>query len=220
MTSSIKNPHFLLRKLHSLLGLLPVGGFLIFHLWENSQSRFGEAYYNEYIVEKIQGMNYVLLAEIFVIALPILFHTLYGFVIWWEGKANPLQYGYAKNWMWWVQRISGFGILAFLVVHVGWTRILAEFRPEVSENMYSHMQGLLAQPANLVIYVLGMFLAVVHLSNGLWTMGLSWGVTTTPRAMRISRMVTVALGLALLFFGIHGLTGFFLDSPIPHPFVK
>jgi succinate dehydrogenase / fumarate reductase, cytochrome b subunit len=78
MGASIQNPDFLLRRLHSLLGLLPVGAFLLFHLWENSLSRRGEYHYNKYVVEKIQDMNYVWLLEIFVIALPITFHALYG----------------------------------------------------------------------------------------------------------------------------------------------
>lgn len=217
MSSSIQNPHFLLRKVHSLLGLLPVGGFLIFHLWENSQSRFGEAYYNHYIVEKIQGMNYVHLAEIFVIALPILFHTLYGVVIWWDGKANVTKYGYARNWMWWIQRISGFGIFAFLVLHVGWTRIWSIWNEDIAQNMFGHMQALFSNPITLTAYVVGMVLAVVHLSNGLWTMGITWGITTTERAFLVSRLVTVGLGLALLFFGFHGMYGFFLDTPVFNP---
>jgi len=203
--------------MHSLLGLLPMTGFLMFHLWENSQSRFGPAYYNHYVVEKIQGMNYVLLAEIFVIALPILFHAAYGAVIWWKGSSNVASYGYFRNWMWWLQRVSGFGILAFLIFHVGWTRIWSIFDQGVAQDMFGHMQRLLGNPVTLAAYVIGLTLSIFHLCNGLWTMGISWGLLTGRRSQAGAQWVALGLGLVLLAFGVHGLLGFFLDTPVFNP---
>lgn len=86
MSASIDNPHFLLRRLHSLLGLLPVGAFLIFHLWENSQSRLGAEHYNREVAAALQGMNYLPFLEILLIALPLLFHAVYGLVIVRQGR--------------------------------------------------------------------------------------------------------------------------------------
>ncbi len=208
MSASYENPHFLLRRLHSLLGLLPAGGFLCFHMWENSQSRYGAEYYNHYIVEKIQGMNYVHLAEIFAIALPILFHTAYGVVIWWKGKSNVMQYGYMRNWAWWVQRISGFAIFAFLIYHVGWTRIWAEFEPEAAKDMYGRMQVLLANPLGAIAYILGLIFALYHFCNGLWTMGITWGLLVTDKAQKQAQWAFLALFAVLVFMGIHSLLGF------------
>lgn len=209
MGASIQNPHFVLRRLHSLLGLLPVGGFLLFHLWENSQSRFGEHHYNTYVVEKIQNMNYVWLLEIVVIALPILFHALYGLLIWWEGKANVARYAYTRNWMWWLQRISGIGILLFLMLHVGGTRILAEFRPELKSDMFAHMQEIFGNPAFLSVYVVGLVLSVFHFCNGLWTMGITWGLFTSARAQQLWQYAFAGLFVVVSALGIHGVTGFF-----------
>jgi succinate dehydrogenase / fumarate reductase cytochrome b subunit len=218
MSASIQNPHFLLRRLHSLLGLLPVGGFLCFHMWENSQARFGAEYYNHYVVEKIQGMNYVRLAEIFVIALPILFHTLYGLIIWWYGKANVTKFNYMRNWAWWLQRISGIAILAFLIYHVGWTRIWVEFQPEGTPiDMFGRMVALLSNPVGCAAYVLGMLLAVYHLANGLWTMGITWGLLVTAKAQKQAQLASIGVFLVLAFFGLHGLIGFFLDAPVFNP---
>jgi succinate dehydrogenase / fumarate reductase, cytochrome b subunit len=215
MSSSIQNPHFLYRRVHSLLGLLPVGGFLLFHLWENSQSRYGRDHYNEYVVQKIQEMNYVRLLEIFVIVLPILLHAGYGCIIWWYGKANVTNYGYLRNWAWWFQRLSGFGIFAFLVMHVGWTRILSEFRPEIKSDMFGHMVHLLSNPWSLTAYVLGMFLAVIHLFNGLWTMSIVWGVVTSEKAQKLLQLILFGGCLIVCALGVHGLLGFFFNSPEP-----
>lgn len=215
MSSSIRNPHFLARKIHSIFGFLPVGGFLLFHLWENSQSRYGAEHYNEYVVAKIQGMNYVHLLEIFVIALPILIHAIYGAVIWWNGKSNVTSYGFLRNWMWWFQRISGFGILVFLVIHVGWTRIAAIFDPSLGQDMFGHMVDILHKPYNLVIYLVGMTLAVIHLFNGFWTMGIVWGVWSTEKAQKLAQLALAGACLIVIALGIHGVLGFFFNSPNP-----
>ena len=104
MSSSLENPQFLLRRLHSLFGLLPVGAFLIFHLWENSQSRFGAAHYNLKVVGALQELNYLPLLEIFVIALPIAFHAGYGVHILFTGRAEPRRYPWLHNYMYLINK--------------------------------------------------------------------------------------------------------------------
>lgn len=214
MSASVKSPHFLLRRLHSLLGLLPAGGFLMFHLWENSQTRLGGAHYNEHVVKFIKGMNYLLLLEIFTIALPLIFHALYGLVVLWDSKSNVTRYRYARNWGWWLQRISGLGLIFFLALHVGGTRIYSIFHPEIAADLFAHMQRLLSSPLVFGLYLLGIVLAVFHLSNGLWTMGITWGLTTTPRSQTISRAITAGVGILLLGLGLHGLLGFFIAKGV------
>lgn len=208
MSASIENPHFVLRRLHSLLGLLPVGAFLIFHLWENSQSRFGAEHYNEQVVAALKGMNYLPLMEIFVIALPLLFHAGYGLVITRQMRAELARYAYVRSRLYWLQRISGVGILVFLLVHVGMTRIAGLWDPSVSADLYAHMQGLLTQPWMLTLYVVGLLLSVFHLANGLASMAIVWGLTTSARSQRLFGWVCVLIGLLLAALGLHGLAGF------------
>jgi succinate dehydrogenase / fumarate reductase cytochrome b subunit len=207
-TASIDNPHFLLRRLHSLFGLLPVGAFLIFHLWENSQSRFGAEHYNEQVVAALKGMNYLPLMEIFVIALPLLFHAGYGLVITAQMRAELGRYPYARQRLYWLQRVSGIGILLFLLMHVGMTRIAGIADPTVSDDLFVHMQTLLSTPWILGLYVLGLLLSVVHLANGLASMAIVWGLTTSARAQRLFGRVCILLGLLLAALGLHGLVGF------------
>jgi succinate dehydrogenase / fumarate reductase cytochrome b subunit len=208
MSASIENPHFLLRRLHSLFGLLPVGAFLMFHLWENSQSRFGAEHYNEKVVAWLQGLNYLPLLESFVIALPILFHALYGLVIIRSGRAEIRRYSYARNRLYWLQRVSGLGILAFLAVHLAATRFWAFGDPAIRDDLYGHMQGFLTQPWVFAVYLIGLLLSVLHLANGIWSMGIVWGVTTTARSQRLSGYACLGLGLLLAAMGVHGLLGF------------
>jgi succinate dehydrogenase / fumarate reductase, cytochrome b subunit len=208
MSASIDNTHFLLRRLHSLVGLLPVGAFLIFHLWENSQSRLGAEHYNGVVVAGLQQMNYLPLLELFVIALPLAFHAGYGLVIAAGAQPELFRYRYARNWLYWLQRVSGVGILLFLLAHVGTTRVWGLVVPAVHADLYGHLQGLLTQPWIFAFYVLGLLLAVFHLANGLWAMSIVWGLTTSPRGQRLMSYACAGLGLLLAALGLHGLMGF------------
>lgn len=213
MRASIENPHFLLRRVHSLFGLVPVGGFLAFHMWENSQAWAGAAHYNE-VVEKIASMNLVLVFEVFGIALPILFHGIYGIVIWSSGKSNAVRYGFLHNWMFVFQRVSGFGVLAFILFHVWQTRIAVALDEAVKADLFGHMAGLVANPIIFAIYVAGTALAAFHLANGLWTMAIAWGLTTTVKAQKLSFAACMILGVLIVALGIRSLLGFVLQPAV------
>ena len=210
MRTSIDNPHFLLRRLHSLLGLLPVGGFLAFHLWENSQSRFGADYYNHQVVGWLQGLNYLVLMEIFVIALPLLFHAGYGLIILRSGGDDLRRFPWLHHRLFWLQRVSGVAILLFLLFHVGLTRIWGLWDPAVRLDLFGHMQAALSLPPVFLLYLVGLLLSTFHLSNGLWTMAISWGVTTSVAAQRRCFYFCGGVFLLLSALGIHGLLGFVL----------
>ena len=209
MSASIGNTHFLLRRVHSLLGLIPVGAFLAFHMWENSQAWKGGTHYNE-VVEEIASMNLVLFFEIFGIATPILLHAIYGIVIWASGKSNVGRYGFLHNWMFLYQRVSGFVVLAFVLFHVWQTRIAAGMSEAVKADLFGHMVGIVSNPLMFAVYVLGTTFAALHLANGLWTMGISWGLTTTVKAQKISFAACMVVGVVIISLGIRSLLGFVL----------
>jgi succinate dehydrogenase / fumarate reductase cytochrome b subunit len=187
---------------------MPMGGFLVFHLWENSQSRFGQEFYNEKIAGWLQGINYLTVLEIFLIALPLIFHAGYGLSIIRGTTRDWNRYPWLHNHLYWLQRVSGIGLLLFLLIHVGWTRIWAVWHPEIHLDLFSHMQGLLSNSFTLVIYLAGLLFAVFHLCYGLWTMAISWGLTTSEAAQRYWFYFCVLLALLLSAMGLHGITGF------------
>ena len=53
----------------------------------------------------------------------------------------------------------------------------------------------------IAIYVLGILAAVYHLANGLWTMGITWGVWTTPHSQRWANVPCALFGVGLLVVG-------------------
>jgi len=212
MSASIENRHFLLRRVHSLIGLVPVGAFLVFHLWENSQSRLGAEHYNQQVVGALQGLNYLPIIEIVFIALPLLFHAGYGLIIIGSGRAEPLRYDYARNRFYWLQRLSGIGLILFLLLHLGLTRIAGLIDPAIRVDLFGHMQAALSQPMLFSLYLTGLLLAVFHLANGLSTAAIVWGLTTSADAQRRFAWLCAGFGMLLAALGLHGLIGFLTAS--------
>jgi succinate dehydrogenase / fumarate reductase cytochrome b subunit len=59
-----------------------------------------------------------------------------------------------------------------------------------------------------LLYGIGIVSAVYHLSNGLWTQGITWGIWTTPAAMRRAGRCCFGFGLIVGFIGLAALYGF------------
>lgn len=209
MRASIDDPHFLLRRLHSALGLIPLGAFLVFHLWENSHSLLGAAHYNDRVAD-LQQTNYLLAIEFIVIALPLLLHAGYGLAIIGAGNSEPLRYRYVRNFNYWLQRVSGIAIVAFLALHLGLTRIAGLFDPRIGDDLFRHMQHSLTQPVTFTLYLLGLWLSVFHLANGIATAAIRWGLTTSAAAQRRFGWFCAGCGLLLGALGTHALIGFLL----------
>ncbi|HEX2639734.1 MAG TPA: hypothetical protein VHL50_04145, partial [Pyrinomonadaceae bacterium] len=88
---------FLLRKLHQLTGIVPLGIFYFVHLYTNSGAMNGSKVFNDH-VQGIHDMPYLLFIEIFGIFIPLLFHSIYGILISGEARFNVGSYGYSRNW--------------------------------------------------------------------------------------------------------------------------
>lgn len=58
-----------------------------------------------------------------------------------------------------------------------------------------------------ILYAIGVLSAVFHFANGLWTLGITWGVWTSPAAMRRANWLSVIVGGLLAIAGLGGLVG-------------
>ena len=206
---------FLLRRLHSLSGLIPVGAYMVVHLLTNatvleSPGKFQD---NVYAIHSLGKLLPVV--EWVFIFIPILFHAIFGFVIIASGKSNTSQYPRGSNVRYTLQRITGMIAFAFIAWHVfqmrGWihdswwmqnvTQPLggAQFKPyNAASSAGRAMQGLVVNG----LYFVGITSCVFHLANGLWTMGITWGVWTTPRAQQRALKVCAVFGVLLLAVGL------------------
>ncbi|RLQ98009.1 succinate dehydrogenase cytochrome b558 subunit [Falsibacillus albus] len=198
------NREFNYRRLHSLLGVIPVGLFLTQHLVVNHFATRGDQAFNDAagFMEKLPFRYFL---EIFIIFLPLLFHAIYGLYIAFTAKNNASRFGYFRNWMFMLQRVSGVITLAFVAWHVWETRIQAAFGAEVNFQM---MHNILSNPLMLAWYIIGVVSTVFHFANGLWSFCVSWGITVSPRSQLISTYVTLLIFIALSVVGVQALLAF------------
>lgn len=199
-----ENKEFFYRRVHSLLGVIPIGIFLIQHLVVNHFATKGPESFNQ-ASHFMESLPFRYALETFIIFLPILFHAIYGLYIAFTAKNNVSRYGYFRNWLFLLQRVSGVITLVFIVWHVWETRIQVFFGAEVNYDM---MANILDHPAMLAFYIVGVLSTVFHFANGLWTFGVSWGLTVTPRSQRISTYVTLGIFIALAFVSIRTIFAF------------
>jgi succinate dehydrogenase/fumarate reductase cytochrome b subunit (b558 family) len=196
---------FLLRKLHSLSGVVPVGGFLVFHLWENSLALQGQERFDE-MVSGINHMPYIPLLEWGLILLPLAFHALYGIKLAFEGKPNVGSYTFSRNWMYTLQRVTGLIAFLFIGYHLYelWgQKVIGKLSPDqfyttLCANMSSTVGPV---PVVALVYILGIAASVFHFANGLWGFCFSWGITVSRRSQQLAATVFGVVGILVFALG-------------------
>lgn len=199
-----KDREFLNRRLHSLLGIIPVGLFLTEHLVVNHFATGGASAFNA-AAGFMGKLPFVHFLEVFLIFLPLLYHAVYGLYIAYTAKNNVSRYGFFRNWMFLLQRVTGVITLIFVVWHVWETRLAAAFGAEVNFDM---MANILSNPVMLIFYIVGVLSAVFHFANGLWSFFVSWGLTITPRSQQISTYVTMGIFVVLTIITLRTIFAF------------
>lgn len=199
-----ENREFFYRRLHSLLGVIPVGLFLTQHLVVNHFATKGVEAFNN-ASHFMENLPFKMVLETFVIFLPLLFHAIYGLYIAFTAQNNVGRFGFFRNWLFALQRVSGVITLIFLAWHVWETRIAAAMGADVNFDM---MANILSNPFMLAFYIVGVISAIFHFANGLWAFGVSWGITVSPRSQQISTYVTLGIFVALSIVGVRALLAF------------
>lgn len=204
---------FLLKRLHSLTGVVPIGYYLIQHLALNFSSQLDRGNAFNRVVTGFESLpRLVLLSiEVFVLAIPILYHSAYGFYVTLRGRAEPLRYTYGRNWMYVMQRVTGIVAFLFMGIHV-WQMTIHP-RMTATELNFQVVLAVVSNPAWFAVYLVGVFSAVFHLANGMWSFCITWGITVGPRAQRVSAIVFGLAGVALFAVGIGSLQGFIANAP-------
>ncbi|MBK7404687.1 MAG: succinate dehydrogenase [Phycisphaerales bacterium] len=230
-TGFLERHHFLLRRLHSLSGVAPIGVFLLFHLTTNASIVWGrlggggapgavKTFQHE--VNFIHSLPALLLIEIFGLWLPILFHSVLGIIYAVSGRPNVGHYPYPGNRRYTLQRLSGYVGVLFIFYHVAtlrwhWTFLIPGGTEWTAEYAASTMGAVLRGGAagmtiaGLLVsafYLLGVSLLVFHLANGLWTAAITWGLTISAQAQRRWGQVCFVIGGLLMLGAWSAVIGF------------
>ncbi|WP_407269153.1 succinate dehydrogenase cytochrome b558 subunit [Radiobacillus sp. PE A8.2] len=193
---------FAYRRLHSFLGVFPIGIFLVQHLFINHYAVYGAESFNK-AAHFIYNLPFRPLLELFVIYIPILFHAILGVYIVFVAKNNARRYGFFRNWMFYLQRVTGIVTLIFLIWHVWETRVAIGLGN--AELDYSLMESILSNPFMFWFYILGVISTTFHFANGLWSFLVTWGITVSPRSQQIATYATLGVFVVVTYLGVRSL---------------
>jgi succinate dehydrogenase / fumarate reductase cytochrome b subunit len=204
---------FVLRKLHQLSGIVPLGLFLLEHFYTNSKALTGPGDFNN-AVKDLQSIPYILFIEIGGIFIPLIYHAVYGLMITMEARPNNLNYPYPRNWFYTIQRLTGMILFVFITFHV------LNFRfgmiPGLNTISVAHQPGMAFEIVSrefriipiFIVYMIGITATVWHFANGIWLFMVDWGITIGERAQRLTGYACIAFGVVLLLVGINAAVAF------------
>jgi succinate dehydrogenase / fumarate reductase cytochrome b subunit len=212
----MKGNSYLYRKFHSLMGVVPLGGFIFMHMLTNYAAfQGGPERGPELFAKKVQWIHdlpLLLFMEIFVIWLPLLYHGVYGLYVAYQSNNNVNRYSYGRNWMFTLQRLTGVLTFVFLVWHIWQTRVQVAFGTVDKNALGAHMHEIATNPLYYWLYIFGIIAAVFHFANGLWSFLISWGITVGPRAQQVSSVVMTGLFLVMSTLFILALNAFLSEE--------
>jgi succinate dehydrogenase / fumarate reductase cytochrome b subunit len=199
---------FFLRRLHSLTGIIPVGAFLFEHILVSNSTAIGgpQAYARQ--VSFLANLPLVFFLELFGIWVPIAYHALYGFYIWYRGDANSIAYPWSGNWMYTLQRWTGGIAFIYIVWHVYTMRFTGVDLHDNPMASFGKVQHEVFQAPLFVFYVIGLIAASWHFAYGIWLFCAKWGIVSGERARKRFLVLCLAFFFVLSGAGLASLTAF------------
>ncbi len=234
-TGFLQRHHFLLRRLHSLTGIVPIGMFLMVHLVTNSTIAWGglntrahgEGWIDRSVatfqheVSFINNMPLLLLIEI-TLWVSIGFHSILGVYYAMSGTGNLGSYKYMGNTRYAIQRLTGYFGIFFLLYHIatlrwGWSWLVpggAQWSHEFASSTFAAaLQGSAEGFTGMgllvsAFYFIGVSALVFHFANGLWSAAITWGLTVSRESQKRWGLMCTGLGAGLMAMAWVSVLGF------------
>jgi succinate dehydrogenase / fumarate reductase cytochrome b subunit len=205
MSDKVDTSFFWLKRIHSLMGAIPLTAFLVLYFVLGSFIFAGAETFNR-VVSTLDSFPLMPLFEIVFIAIPLLIHVMMGLVLVYRSSANVVSYNSYRNWMYLLQRVTGFVVLAFVVFHA-WS---VWFAPEIAgvRVTYDYMHQHLEPTWIKVFYIVGIIAVVFHLANGLTSALITWGITQGRRSQFAVSIASWILMIVMWFWGFRILFAF------------
>jgi succinate dehydrogenase / fumarate reductase cytochrome b subunit len=192
VAASHSRTSYILDKLQSLSGVIPIGAFLAEHFWSNSYALVSAKSYDN-VSSELQLIPWRVFVESLVLFIPLLFHSLYGLYIWWLGKSNVIGHPWMSNWMYTLQRWTGGISFVYIVWHT-WTMRFTGIDLHAYPNAsFAKVQGEVFQTPFFLFYVVGLIAASWHFAYGIWLFSAKWGIISGEKARK--RLLAICLGL-------------------------
>lgn len=206
---------FLLRKLHQLTGIVPLGLFFAVHMFTNAKAMNGEKVFNEAVAD-IHHIPFLLFIEVFGIFLPLLYHSVYGIFISAQSKTNVLSYGFGRNWLYLFQRLTGIFLFVFISFHLlhfrfglfGWMELTSVAVAGNADKAFQIVAADFQSTGVLIFYILGVAATAWHLAYGIFLFSVDWGLVIGEKAQKFALAACAAIGFGLFAVGANAAVSF------------
>lgn len=182
------------QKLFSLSGVVPLGAFVVLHLWVTSALLGSRAVYDRQVAF-LHGPVVSLLAIVLVLA-PLAYHAGYGVLRALRPRAEG--HAYDNDLMFLLQRASGIVVLVFVGAHLWQLRGDTSYSTTLVDALSSTTSGV---PFIALGYLVGIAATVFHLVLGLASFCITWGYTPGPASQRRARILFRVGGVVLFVIG-------------------
>jgi succinate dehydrogenase / fumarate reductase cytochrome b subunit len=174
---------FFLKRLHTLTGVLPLGAYLILHLWQNLSVLGGF----EFFSERLKSSSTQSILTLVFVLIPLAVHVVLGLLRLYI-SGNTLGHSrQSGNVRYLLQRVSAVVGGAFLLWHIWQARQLEGAQA---------WREMLVFPGMAFAYLIGGLAVIFHYCNGLWSAALSLGF------LQDKKMQQMLLVFVLLLFVI------------------
>lgn len=191
---------FVMRRLHAIAGVIPLGVFLVVHLLVNASALAGAARFDR-VVGGLARLPIATPFETVFVGIPLAYHALYGLGRALKRPADAEAHGYRHPRLDLLMRITSLVLLVFIVAHAWELRIhraafggsIAALHTRLSMHLSSTAAGV---PWVALGYVVGIAAACFHLGYGCHAV-----LTATGRATRRTAAAALAGGTLLFVVG-------------------
>jgi succinate dehydrogenase / fumarate reductase cytochrome b subunit len=188
---------FVMRRLHAIAGVVPLGVFVVVHLLVNASALAGPARFDR-VVGGLARLPFSGAFELLFVGVPLAFHALYGLrrAVKWPADAGANGYGRPRLDV--LMRITSLVLVVFVVVHAWELRIhraalggsIAALHTRLAMHLSSTAGGV---PWIALGYLAGIAAACFHLAYGCHAV-----LAASGRASRRTAIASIGGG-ALLF---------------------
>jgi succinate dehydrogenase / fumarate reductase, cytochrome b subunit len=189
---------------HSLLGVVPLAGYLLLHLGAQSMALWNGSF-ERWLHGSQERPAFIRALELGLIYAPLCLHVSLGVrrVL---SRAPAVHARSSLGWGRHAQWLSALGLIAFLLAHIWqmagrrWTGELdaRDLLPELCASLSSTALG--GVPLVAVGYLLGIAAAAFHAAHGLYRAGVGSGLVTAAGEPRLARVCVLA-GLGAFVLG-------------------
>jgi succinate dehydrogenase / fumarate reductase cytochrome b subunit len=141
-----------------------------------------------------------------------------GVIIATTWQANAGRHGYAKNWMYLLQRVTGIALVFYILFHTWMTRFDTNYLN--SPSAYQFVRDQVSHPGIFAFYVVGVLATCWHFGNGLFGFAIHWGLATGRNSQRWAGRIAMATFVALSIVGLNALLAFAGHGIYPDWFTK